>query len=495
MKLRTLGELLQGHADLPPGFDARFRDMHTDSRKVGAGDLFIAVPGVAGDGRQYVRDALQAGAAAVLVEQDDEWSAPALQGDVPVVPVARLGSLVGVLAGRYLGNPSREMDVIAVTGTNGKTSCVTFLTTGFTLLGRRAAMVGTIGYGFPGRYEEATHTTPDALSLQRMLAKLRDQRAESVALEASSHGLEQGRLNGVRIRTGIFTNLSRDHLDYHRSMDEYGAAKLRLFHHPELETAVINRDDPFGRWIVEQLPRNLGLLTYSRTSRAADVQVSKMERSAHGFDLGVTTPWGALQIQTPLLGDFNISNLLAAVTVFGLRGYALSDIEHAVSSLETVPGRMELVSGARQPTVVVDYAHTPDALENVLQALRGHCRGELWCVFGCGGNRDAGKRPQMGEIAARCADRVIVTDDNPRRENPQGIIDEILAGMPAAAPVEVERNRAEAIRRAILGAAPEDLVVIAGKGHETYQDIDGRRWPFSDCEQAAHALAEREGSA
>lgn len=491
LKVRTLAELLQGHAVLPQGVDAHFRDMHTDSRKVSAGDLFVAVPGVAGDGRHYVREAVNAGAAAVLVEADDEWSQLTRQGDVPVIPVPRLGSLVGVLAGRHLGDPSRVMDVVAVTGTNGKTSCVTFLTMGFTLLGRRAAMVGTIGCGFPGRYEEATHTTPDALNLQRMLGRLREQGAEAIALEASSHGLEQGRLNGVRIRTGVFTNLSRDHLDYHRSMDEYGAAKLRLFHHPELESAVINRDDPFGRWIVEQLPRNLGLLTFSSESAHADVHVERVERSAHGFDLVVGTPWGRLQFQTPLLGDFNISNLLAAITVFGLRGFSLADIEHAAASLETVPGRMELVSGTSKPAVVVDYAHTPDALENVLTALRAHCGGQLWCVFGCGGNRDAGKRPQMGEIAARCADRIIVTDDNPRRENPQGIIDEIVAGMPAGVAYEVERNRADAIRNAITRAAPDDIVVIAGKGHETYQDIDGRRWPFSDTEQARSAIAAR----
>ncbi len=489
----TLRDLLAELLMLPARFDVRIRDLKTDSRRLEAGDVFIALPGGSVDGRDFIQDAIHAGVAAVLVQADEEWSEPRLMQDVPVIPVTALAQQVGKLASRFFGEPSRHMDVVAITGTNGKTSCAQFLSAGFNLLGLRGAMIGTIGYGLPQSFAESTHTTPDPVSLQRILAELRDQRAETVALEASSHGLEQGRMNGVRVRTAIFTNLSRDHLDYHRSMEEYGAAKLRLFHHPELESAVVNLDDKFGRWIIEQMPRNVGLLTYSRENQAADVHVKKAKQHAHGFDVQVGTPWGEMEFQTSLLGQFNLSNLLAVITVFGLRGHSLSDIENAVAALGTVPGRMELVSGAQLPAVVVDYAHTPDALENVLQALRQHCTGQLWCVFGCGGNRDTGKRPMMGEIATRCADRVIVTDDNPRREDPERIVAEILSGVPADASVVVERNRTQAIRLAITTAAPDDLVVIAGKGHETYQDIDGRKWPFSDVEQASLALAHRRG--
>lgn len=488
----TLSELLADEFSLPPDMDSAIRSLQLDSRRVAAGDLFIALEGATVDGRSFVPDAIAAGAIGVLVEAVDEWEKPRVENGVPVIPIPDLPAKVGGFAARFYNHPSASLDVMAVTGTNGKTSCTQFIAGALNALGVRCGVMGTIGYGLPGTFTEATHTTPDPVRVQELLADLLGQNAEAVALEASSHGLEQGRLNGVAVRTAIFTNLSRDHLDYHANMDSYGEAKRRLFLFPGLESAVINIDDEFGRKLAADLSGNVRVITYSRSRPEADILARSVVASGSGFALEVQCPDGSIGFQTGLLGSFNVSNLLAAFGALWLRGYPPVEIAEALATLTTVSGRMERIGAELRPAVIVDYAHTPDALENVLSAVRDHCSGELWCVFGCGGNRDPGKRPQMGEIAARLADHVIVTDDNPRRENPEQIVAEILSGIPADTPVEVEHNRSEAIRAAIGRAAEDDMVVIAGKGHETYQDIDGRKWPFSDLTQARQALEERQ---
>ncbi len=488
----TLSELLADEFSLPPDMDSAIRSLQLDSRRVAAGDLFIALEGTTVDGRNFIPDAIAAGAIGVLVEAVDEWERPRVESGVPVIPIPDLPAKVGGFAARFYNDPSASLDVLAVTGTNGKTSCTQFIAGALNSLGMRCGVMGTIGYGLPGTFTESTHTTPDPIRVQELLAELLGQNAEAVALEASSHGLEQGRLNGVRVRTAIFTNLSRDHLDYHANMEAYGEAKRRLFYFPGLRSAVINIDDAFGRRLAAELGSTVRVITYSRSRPEADILAQSVTASGSGFDLDIRYPGGTIGFQTSLLGSFNISNLLAAFGALWLRSYTAVEIAEALATLTTVSGRMERIGGSLRPAVIVDYAHTPDALENVLGAVRDHCSGELWCVFGCGGNRDPGKRPQMGEIAARLADHVIVTDDNPRRESPEEIVGEILSGIPADRQVEVEHNRAEAIRGAIARAGKNDMVVIAGKGHETYQDIDGRKWPFSDLTQARQALEERQ---
>ncbi|MEO8135697.1 MAG: UDP-N-acetylmuramoyl-L-alanyl-D-glutamate--2,6-diaminopimelate ligase [Betaproteobacteria bacterium] len=461
----------------------------SDSRAVAPGDAFAAYPGDARDGRAFIPDALRRGAGSVLWEKagfawHDGWR-------TANVGVPDLRNELGFLADEVYGHPSESLWTVGVTGTNGKTSCSHWIGHALTRLGRSSAVMGTLGNGFPGQLEPAQNTTPDAAALQEMLAKWRKAGAAGVAMEVSSHGLNQGRVNGVMFDVALFTNLTRDHLDYHASMDEYGAAKARLFDWPTLKTAVINADDSFGRQLIARCRTSgVPVLTYGQlggdiTTRDLDIQVD-------GFGGVVVTPFGEVAFTSELIGSFNVSNFLGVLGVLLASDIPLEAAVRELALLQPVAGRMQKIGGIGQPLVVVDYAHTPHALEQVLRALRPVAaarNGRLVAAFGCGGDRDPGKRPQMGAIAGRLADDVIVTSDNPRGEDPEAILDQIVAGIaPAQIPVSVIVARDMAIAAAIAGATADDVVLIAGKGHEPYQEIEGVRHPFSDLDHARTAL-------
>ena len=456
-----------------------------DSRRVRPGDVFAACPGERSDGRAYIPQALTAGASAVLWEtRGFRWNA---QWHVPNVGIEGLHAKLGVIAAHVYGEPSRKLWVAGVTGTNGKTSCSHWIAQSLTNLGRPTAIIGTLGIGFPGALRAATHTTPDAVVLQEQMADLVVREARAVAMEVSSHGLEQGRVNGVAFSAALFTNLSRDHLDFHGSMERYGAAKARLFHWPSLTHAVVNLDDRFGLELAASIDRRrISVLGYGFGK--GEISGHRLDLSRRGLTLEIETPWGPGMIRSQLLGGFNASNLLGVVGMLLAAGVKLEEATGCLETLQPPAGRLQMIRLPGRPLVVIDYAHTPDALEKVLETLRPLLRpeGKLVCVFGCGGDRDAGKRPLMGEAATRLAHLVIVTSDNPRSEDPRMIIEDIVAG--AHPNYHVEQDRAAAIFRAVREAEPEDLVLIAGKGHESYQEVAGARLPFSDVEVARAAL-------
>jgi UDP-N-acetylmuramoyl-L-alanyl-D-glutamate--2,6-diaminopimelate ligase len=482
--VRTILDQLEGMGIEPTG-------VADDSRQVQAGDLFLAYPGDLSDGRAYIADALARGAVAVLWQPggDFQWSA-GLTATHLQVPALR--ALAGPLAHAVYGYPSEGMSVIAITGTNGKTTISQCLARVYP---KPCAVIGTLGAGFPGAIEETGFTTPEATTLMRYLATFRAERAAACALEASSIGIEEGRMNGLRVDVAVFTNLTRDHLDYHGSMEAYAAAKAKLFSWPRLRTAIINLNDEMGRKLAREstASRILGYAVEDvPAGYLAQVQAQNVEDTPFGQRFTLILPNGRVSVETALVGRYNIANLLAIAAVLHDAGVKADDVARRLSELTPPPGRMERVGGEGQPLVVVDYSHTPDALENALRALRdvaNQRRGRLCVVFGCGGDRDAGKRPLMGEVAGRLADRVMVTSDNPRSEVPQAIIDAILGGMIHA---ESEVDRARAIAKTIAEADVSDVVLLAGKGHETYQEIAGVRSHFSDIEQALSALAARQ---
>jgi UDP-N-acetylmuramoyl-L-alanyl-D-glutamate--2,6-diaminopimelate ligase len=456
-----------------------------DSRKVKPDDVFLAYPGEHSDGRRFIDQAIGAGAAAVL------WDSRGFQWNsawkLPNLGVPELRAHLGDIASHFHGHPSRHLWVAGVTGTNGKTSCSHWIAQSLSRLGRKTAVIGTIGSGFPGALEPALNTTPDAVTLHARLADFRMHGAEACAMEVSSHGIEQGRVGGVEFDVALFTNLSRDHLDYHKTMEDYAAAKAKLFHWPQLKHAIVNLDDRFGQQLATSIDRSrVNVLGYGLGR--GEIAGHRLDLSTRGLKLEITTPWGAAELDSPMIGGFNASNLLGVLGVLITSDVPLRDAVEALARVEPVPGRLQMVREPGAPLVVVDYAHTPDALEKALETLRStlSCEGRLHCVFGCGGDRDPGKRPLMGEVATRLADRVVITSDNPRSENPRAIIDEILAG--AHPNYAIEEDRAMAILQAISGAAPQDVVLIAGKGHETYQEIGGRRLPFDDSEVAREIL-------
>ena len=473
------------------GLGVPIRRLLTDSRNLRPGDVFVAMPGARVDARTLVPQAIAAGAAGVIWESEGfSWN-PAWR--IPNLGVSGLRERLGLIAAHVYGEPSRKLWVAGVTGTNGKTSCSHWIAQALGGLGRPTGVIGTLGNGFPGRLTSATHTTPDAAAVQAQLAELLAQGASGVAMEVSSHGLEQGRVNGVAFAAALFTNLSRDHLDYHGDMERYGAAKARLFRWPGLRHAVINLDDRFGAELAASLDRSrVEVLGYGLGK--GEISGHHLDLSKRGLSLEIETPWGAAAIRSALLGAFNAANLLGVLGVLLAGGVELRQAAGALEQVEPVPGRLQIVRRAGRPLVVVDYAHTPDALEKVLETLRGvlGSRGALVCVFGCGGDHDPGKRPLMGEVATRLADRTFVTSDNPRGEDPRAIIEQIIAG--AHPRYQADPDRATAIETAIRESRPEDLVLIAGKGHETYQEIAGRRFPFNDVEVAEAALGGGEPS-
>lgn len=469
-----------------------------DSRKVREGDVFLAYPGHASDGRKYIADAIARGAAAILWEREEftwhpEWTLPNL-------PVDRLRWLVSDIADEVFGHPSQQMWMVGVTGTNGKTSISQWVARAFNHLGRKCAVIGTLGTGFPGALNTSVNTTPDAISLQEDLADFQEQGAQAVAMEVSSIGLDQGRISGCAMDVAVFTNLTRDHLDYHHTMEAYASAKAALFDMPGLKSAVLNFDDMMGvvqarRLAAEGRLRVIGYSQVPDNAHAAPahamVIASHLQTTLAGMRFRVTFEDHQADLSVGLVGQFNVSNLLAVIGVLLESGFEFSQAIAAVRELTPPEGRMQTLGGVGEPLAVVDYAHTPDALEQALTALKHTVvsrGGRLVCVFGCGGDRDPGKRPMMGEVATRLADHVVVTSDNPRSEDPQAIISQILQGAPQA---QAMADRAEAIRTAIQEAGQDDVVLIAGKGHEDYQEVKGEKHHFSDVDHARTALSAR----
>ncbi|MDP2154612.1 MAG: UDP-N-acetylmuramoyl-L-alanyl-D-glutamate--2,6-diaminopimelate ligase [Sulfuricella sp.] len=472
---------------------AEVKHLVVDSRQARQGYTFAAYPGERLDGRNFIAQAVAAGANAVLWEREGfEWNA---EWKVPNLPVDGLRDKIGEIASQVYGEPSRQLRTIGITGTNGKTSCCHWIAQCLTDLGRKTAMVGTLGNGFPGALAPAANTTPDAVSLHALLRDYLADDAKCVAMEVSSHGLAQGRVNGVHFDIAVLTNLSRDHLDYHGDMASYAAAKAGLFAWPELQYAVLNMDDPFGVELAGKLGcSGVQTVGYSLEGRHEGCRFAVLARDlvadAQGIRFKAITPWGTAPLSSKLLGRFNAANLLAALAVLLVSGIALEDAVRELGKVESVAGRVQRLGGEGKPLVVVDYAHTPDALEKVLGTLREIMGGKnrLICVFVCGGERDRGKRPLMGEMASRLADSVIVTSDNPRGEDAHAIIDEIIAGM--GANYHVIEDRAAAIDAAVRGAQPDDVVLIAGKGHEDYQEIKGVKLPFADADVAQRVLSQ-----
>ncbi|MHA6193222.1 UDP-N-acetylmuramoyl-L-alanyl-D-glutamate--2,6-diaminopimelate ligase [Pseudomonas wadenswilerensis] len=466
--------------------DPLIRELTLDSRNVRPGDLFLAVPGAKVDGRDHIADALKRGAAAVAYEVQGATVLPIT--DAPLIPVKGLIAQLSDIAGRFYGEPSRLLDLVGVTGTNGKTSVTQLVAQALDLLGQHCGLIGTLGTGFYGALQSGRLTTPDPLAVQSTLNDLKKAGARAVAMEVSSHALEQGRVAALAFDIVVMTNLSRDHLDYHGSMEAYKAAKAKLFAWSNLRCRVVNLDDDFGRELAAE-SRESRLISYSLKDPAATLYCREATFDDDGVRAVLVTPQGEHMLRSRLLGRFNLSNMLAAVGTLLAMDHPLDEILKVTAKLEGPIGRMQRLGGGSKPLVVVDYAHTPDALEKVLEALRPHARGQLTCLFGCGGDRDRGKRPLMAEVAERLADRVIVTDDNPRTEDPQAIFADIRPGFAQVDAVEFISGRGEAIARAIAGAGVDDVIILAGKGHEDYQEINGERHDFSDLVEAEKALA------
>lgn len=483
-----LHDWLAGEVPALPVFNPMIRGLSTDSRELGEGDAFIALAGDTTHGLKFAAKARAAKVAAIVFE------APA-PADVELpdnaIAVPGLRHKLGRLADRFYGGPSKAMAVTGVTGTNGKTSTVQLIAQALASDGRTVGTIGTLGAGLYGRIVAHERTTPDVVPVHRLLAQMRDDGATHVAMEVSSHGLELGRVDEVAFRVAVFTNLTRDHLDFHGTMAAYGDAKAKLFSWPTLQAAVINLDDAFGCQLYSRLGEGVHRIGFSsRGQPDATLRADALVLSPEGLRFTLSEGGQSHDIASPLLGRFNIDNLLAVAGALRGLDWNLAQVAGALPTLSPVGGRMSRVGGTQgQPLLVVDYAHTPDALEQALASLREHTPGRLTCVFGCGGDRDRGKRPQMAAIAERGADRVIVTDDNPRSEDGDVIVADIVAGFAAPAAAEVERDRAKAIALALRGAGASDIILIAGKGHETYQEVAGVKHDFDDMAVARELLA------
>ena len=489
-RVMPLSQLLP---DVPLARDPQVAGLVQDSRQVRPGDAFVAIAGFGAHGLGFAGQARAAGASAILFEPPAPAELPA-PADAIAVPGLR--ARMGSMADQFHGHPSHAMTMVGVTGTNGKTSTVQLLAQAWELLGIRAGSIGTLGAGLYGEVVPTGFTTPLVLQMHELLAQLRDTGAGAVAMEVSSHALDQGRVDAVHFDVAVFSNLTRDHLDYHGDMASYGAAKAMLFQRPGLKAAVVNLDDAFGRELVVGLPAGMQIVGVSSNGRAgATVRAEALvlDGQGIGFELLVDDERHALR--SPLLGRFNVDNLLAVAGALHALGQPAAVIADVLGRLQPISGRMNRLGGHAGPTVVIDYAHTPDALEQALRSLRGHVQGRLSCVFGCGGERDTGKRPQMAAIAEQLADTLFVTDDNPRGEDGDAIVADIVAGLAEPARATLQRDRAAAINAAIAAAAPGDIVLVAGKGHEPYQEIAGIKHPFDDTEVAARALQAWRGGA
>lgn len=480
---KSLANLLAGIVNVDPLLDREITGLSIDSRAIKPGDLFLAYPGEKVDGRDFIQQAIQAGAFAILAEN---LLSHEKNNAVAVLTTDQVRQKIGQIASRFYEHPSRYMQVTGVTGTNGKTSIAYLLACALNKLEgeHKAIYSGTLGMGFPHALQESTYTTLDAIQLQKSLAHFFKKHTTHAAIEVSSHALDQGRVSHILFQTAVFTNLTRDHLDYHKTMEAYGAAKAQLFKQFGLKSAVINWDDVFGFNLYQSLSPSIFGIGYSLNHPDADIYAQNIQMTLQGISADITTPWGEDKLHTPLIGRFNLYNILAVIGVLGLH-YPLKKILQCIETLPAVPGRMQCIRShsTEHPLMIVDYAHTPDALKNVLTTAREileKTHGKLWCVFGCGGDRDVGKRPEMGKIAEKLADHVIITNDNPRSEDPQCIADAILAGIAFPRKANIILDREIAIKHAVQQAKSHDIIVIAGKGHENYQIIGTEKRFFSD---------------
>lgn len=472
--------------------DLTITNLTLNSNEVVEGSVFIALKGANHHGLDYAKAAFEKGAVAVLFDNEDvKLADETLAGsNVLKISVTKLSELLGDIAACFYGEPSQKMTVIGITGTNGKTSCSQFLAQAL----ENSGVIGTIGWGKVGELKQTLNTTPDALAVQKMLSTLKNDGCENVAMEVSSHGLAQGRTNGVKFKGAIFTNFSRDHLDYHGTMDAYLDTKLKLFNAPQLEFAVINLDDEISERIIAVIPENIEIISVTTknkvASRGQTLRAENIELNLSGIQFDVNWKNQQQTLHVPLIGKFNLENVLCVLGTMLKLGIELDDAVQRLSKLKPIPGRMEKFGGENnQPLVIVDYAHTSDALEKVLSSLRPHTKGELSVVFGCGGDRDKGKRAQMGRVAEEFADSIIITEDNPRFESSEDIIEDILSGF-FNNEAKVIYDRKTAIRRAIEHADSQDCVLIAGKGHEDYQEVNGEKFPFSDVQCVCEMLAQ-----
>jgi UDP-N-acetylmuramoyl-L-alanyl-D-glutamate--2,6-diaminopimelate ligase len=485
----SLHELLLDQVDSLPVINPVINGLSADSRALKQGDVFVALAGATTHGLKFADRARDVGVAAILFET------PAPEGFVEsadTIAVPDLRKKCGAIANRFYARPSENLQMFGVTGTNGKTSTVQLIAQALSLNGIVAGTIGTLGAGLYGKLVEGERTTPDVIAVHALLADMRDAGASHVAMEVSSHALDQGRVDAVAFDVAVFTNLTRDHLDYHGTMEVYGDAKAKLFSWPTLSAAVVNFDDPHSESLIRTLSEDVTLVSLSsRGHAAANLQAKNVKLNASGIAFDLCRGEKSLPVKSALLGRFNVDNLLAVAGSLLALDWPLEKIADTLPKLSPVGGRMSRVGGANgKPLVVVDYAHTPDALEQALENLRSHTEGKLICVFGCGGDRDKGKRPEMAAIAERGANIVIVTDDNPRTENGDDIVRDIQAGFADASRVIVQRDRAKAIAEAITGAGSADVVLIAGKGHEAYQEVNGFKTPFDDLVQARLCLGE-----
>ena len=471
-----------------PGAEVAISGVQLDSRAVQPGDLFLAVPGDVYDGRQFIEQALANGAKAVAAQAPVEGFVDALA--VPLIELPELHLECGAIASRFYANPSSSLHMVGITGTNGKTTTTRLVAQLYRALGKSCGTIGTLGATTDDSASDALNTTPDPVSLQRQLAQWRDAGIECVSMEVSSHALSQGRVNGVSFNAAVYTNLSRDHLDYHGTMESYARSKAQLFGCSGLQFAIVNLDDDYAGYMLASLPSQVSAFTYSACGHTeADLRIEQPVAYRGGMRATMHSPWGSADFVSPLPGDFNLANVAAAVAVLVLSGENFTAVLSAVTDLKPVPGRMQSIPNTLGLQVIVDYAHTPDALEQVLESLRVHTTGSLVTVVGCGGDRDRGKRSVMGRIASELSDHVILTSDNPRSEDPLAILRDMEAGCVGSAQLLVDR--AAAIENAICSAQKGDCILIAGKGHESYQLIDGQRLHFSDAEQALAALRGR----
>ncbi|MBX3709327.1 MAG: UDP-N-acetylmuramoyl-L-alanyl-D-glutamate--2,6-diaminopimelate ligase [Gammaproteobacteria bacterium] len=488
-------KLLEEDGQIPTQADREVMSVALDSRQTQANSLFFALKGTQRDGEKYILDAISRGATAVLMEAKTVNAPLTWHENVPLIPIYQLQQKIGKFAARFYGHPASKMRMIGVTGTSGKTSCTHFIAQILQALNVRCGLIGTLGSGFYGALDAVGLTTPDAVTLQSRLAQFVDQGAQTIAMEISSHSINQDRIAGIEFDTGIFTNLTQDHLDYHGDMEAYANVKRRFLAEFPVKQVVMNADDSYGRkWTNELLPYK-SITAYctrkslSISSNVPLVYTKNVEMTLQGIRAFVFSPWGNSELLLPLMGQFNLSNSLAALAALCLYGVPFSDVVHHLSQLKTVPGRMQTVGGGRQPLIVVDYAHKPDALEKVLQALRLHTAGKLFCVFGCGGERDRGKRQLMAKIAEQLADQVIVTNDNPRHEKPEDIASDIMQGFSHPERVLIELDRSKAIQNSIQWASAKDCILIAGKGAERYQQIGDEKIPFDDMEKVKETLS------
>ncbi|MCY4330691.1 MAG: UDP-N-acetylmuramoyl-L-alanyl-D-glutamate--2,6-diaminopimelate ligase [Endozoicomonadaceae bacterium] len=490
MNQYSLNKLLQQLNINDPDCAVNYTGITTDSRKVKPGDLFIATPGVTSDGRQFISQAIKQGAVAVLAEQDETFSENKKYNNVTVYAIKNLHLSTGSLLNQWFDYASEQLTVVGITGTNGKTSCCFFLAQILQYTGIKTGVVGTVGTGIYPQLLPSQNTTPGIFDLHEILFRWNKQQIPWTVMEVSSHALTQRRVDGVAFDIALFTNISRDHLDFHGSMNNYVQAKAQLFCQPDLKYAIINQDDKYSDVMISNISKKTACITYSLNNKNADIYLQRKQCTHNYTEVLIKTPWGCGEFKTQLFGRFNLYNLAGVIGVLGCADFALHTILSAIEKINYVPGRMTVYGGNNQPLVLVDYAHTPDALSNALLAIKEHHNGKIICIFGCGGDRDRGKRPLMMKAALEYADQVVLTSDNPRFEDPLSIIDDALAAVPPhkKGQIAIIPDRKQAINQTIRNTQKNVAILVAGKGHENYQEIAGIKYHLDDGEIVENAL-------